>query len=170
MATDEKAAEKTEAPAPSGGERSPLFSLTGWIVIIGICLIEGVIFMVVANWSKLGVGTGGDDKIKVGYWQLDPAFQVTIFQDGLPHGFETKIALGIEKDLWDDDKKRKEQLLDRSAKVRDTILTVLQRQTWPDVMYLEGQDKLRKELLKELQGILKQEVVQEVCFESFSPR
>ncbi|GEM_PF-5392566 len=169
MVTDEKATEKPETPAPSGGERSPLFSMTGWIVVIGICIVEGVIFTVVANLSKKPAGTGEVGEVTVAYWQLDPAFQVTISQDGLFHGFETKISLGMARHVWEEEKEKK-KLTDRGAKVRDTILTVLQSQKWPDVMQVPGQERLRKEILAKMQEVLGQEVVTEVCFESFSPR
>ena len=168
MATDEKTAEKTEAPAPSGGERPSLFSMTGWIVVIGICIVEGVIFTVVGSLSKKTSATGEPTEVHVAYWQLDP-FQVTISRDGLFHGFETKISLGMDDVTWEDEKKKK-KVTDRNAKVRDTILTVLQKQNWPDVMEVTGQDKLRKEILAKMQEVLGQEVVKEVCFESFSQR
>lgn len=169
MVTEEKAAEKPEAPAPGGGERPPLFSLTGWIVVIGICVVEGVIFTVVAGLAKKSGGTGEVAEVNVAYWQLEPAFIVTISQDGLFHGFETKISLGMDKDTWENEKEKK-KIQDRNAKVRDTILTVLQSQKWPDVMSVRGQDGLRKEILSKMQEVLGQDVVQEVCFESFSPK
>lgn len=169
MVTDEKTAEKPEAPAPSGGERSPLFSLTGWIVVIGICVVEGVIFTVVANMSKKGGGTAeGPAEVMVSSWEFDP-FQATICQDGLFHGFEVRITLGVDKHLWDEEKEQK-KLKDRKAKVRDTILIVLQKGHWPDVMEVPGQEQLKKDILIRMDEVLGKGVVQEVWFETFSQR
>lgn len=168
MVTEEKAAEKPEAP--TAPERPPLFTLTGWIVVIGVCLVEGIVFWVVGNWTKKDVPkTEGPAEIAVSYWTLDPSFQVTIAQDGLFHNYEVKIALGMDRAVWDKEEDKK-KIEGRKAKIRDAILTVLQRQTWPDVVHVDGQRKLKEEILRVMQSVLGQDVVQEVCFESFTPR
>lgn len=169
MVTDEKAAEKPEAPAPSGGERPPLFSMTGWIVLIGICVVEGVIFTVVANMSKKGGGAAeGVVEVDVRSWEFDP-FQATVCPDGVFHGYEARITLGVDKVTWDDEKKQKD-LKEKKAKVRDTILTVMQKQPWPDVMQVPGQKQLKTDILTKLDEVLGKGVVQEVWFETFSQR
>lgn len=171
MVTDEKAPGKSETTTPAAVQRQPLFTMTGWIVVIGICVLEGVIFTLVGAMVKKPEGDRAKaNEVRIAYWTLEPAFRVTIVtEDGLFHAFETKIALGMDKDTWDDEKEKK-KLTERTAKLRDTILTELQKQSWPDVMRVDGQARLRKDLLSALEGVVGKNVIQEICFESFSPQ
>ncbi len=165
---DVKPEATAEAAAPPGKERAPLFSTTAWVVVIGICLIEGVIFTGVSKFAKTGDSKAPTD-VAVSYWTLDPAFEVTIQDQQGFHGYEVKISLGVDKKLWEKEEEKK-KIEDRKPKVYDVIFTVLQKQKWPDVVGVSGQASLKKELLGRMQEVLGQGVVQEVCFMSFSPR
>ena len=177
MVTEEKSAEKkalekAEAPppTPSGGERAPLFSMTGWIVVLGICIIEGLVFFLIAKMSeKREAKSDSGPQVELAYWRLDPPFLVTIARDGLFRSYEVKIALGMDKDVYGDEHKRKD-VEAKVAKVRDTILTVMQNQPWPDVAEVTGQEKLKRDILVKVQALFEPGEVQEVCFESFSPK
>lgn len=164
---DMKPEATAEAAAPAAKARTPLFSTTAWVVIIGIFIVEGVIFAV---WKFAKTGDSKAPPEAPAYWTLDPAFDVTIKDKEGFHGFEVKISLGIDRELWKDEKRKKEEIEDRKPKVRDVILTVLQKQKWPDVVDNEGQARLKTELLGRMQDVLGKTNVQEVLFESFSPR
>lgn len=165
---DPKPDATADAAAPVAKARAPLFSTTAWVVIIGVVVVQFAVFFIVSKFAKTG-DSKEPPEIKVTYWTLDPAFDVTIQDKVGFHGYEVKISLGVDVKTWEDEKERK-KIEDRKPKVRDVILTVLQSQKWPDVVDVEGQARLKKELLGRLQEILGQTNVQEVCFESFSPR
>jgi flagellar FliL protein len=117
-----------------------------------------------------GEGGEGGERAKVAYLSLAPAFVVN-FQPG-PAGEKPKAKfLSVEIDVVVGDPTAVEPIKEHMPALRNSVIMLLSRQTYDELIKPEGKEKLRTDVLDEIQKTLKKamgkKAVKEVFFTSF---
>ena len=164
------AEEETEE---GGKKKSPLM-----LIIIAVVVLigggAGAYFMMgsgsdetVAENGEAAEGEGGaeTDVKSAYYFSLDPAFIVNFTGKSRARFLQVNIE-GMTRD-----EKVKEEITKHIPQVRNNIVLLLSSKTHDELNTPEGKDKLRKDVLKEIQTILLTETgkegVEDVYFTSF---
>ena len=174
------AAEDTEEGTEEGAEESGKKKLPLKLIIIiaAVVLIgggAGAFFMmgdkegdaVVAEEGEAAEGEeGAEGSAKNAYYfSLDPAFIVNFTGKSRARFLQVNIE-GMTRD-----EKVKEEITKHFPQVRNNIVLLLSGKTSAELNTPEGKDKLRKEVLKEVQDILVAETgkegIEDIYFTSF---
>lgn len=183
------AEEKKTEEQPAGGKssRKPIIIIASVVAVLAIGGGTGAYFMLAGKHKgekeaaaeshggegeqAEGHGEGeGGEYAEVAYLSLAPAFVVN-FQPG-PAGEKPKAKfLSVEIDAVVADAAAVEPIKEHMPAVRNSVIMLLSRQTYDELIKPEGKEKLRGEVLDEIRKILKKtlgkEGIREVYFTSF---
>jgi flagellar FliL protein len=159
-----------ESGSKKGGSKKTLI-----MAVVGLLAIGGggaYFFMgsgdnnaTVADGEELEEEAEEEAKSTPYYFSLDPAFVVNFVGKGQARFLQVNID-GITRDSL-----LKEDITTHLPHIRNNILMLLSNKTYDELMTGEGKEKLRKDVLKEVNNILSDETgnegIEDIFFTSF---